>query len=253
MKEFAFVIALVVVGQASALAQQPPVVVAYDVPKVFVLHEPVVLDFRIDNNADFAINADLGFDRTSAFSGVITKPDGTAVRIERAPREGIGRIGRLSLRPHSVFTQHLILNKWSQFDQIGQYIVDIKLTTPIMSERGVVMPPRSSIFHVDVTPNDSLALDRVCQRLAQIAVEGQDAAEFHEAAKLLAYVDDPIGIQYMQDVLRRTERVDPLIFGGLRRINTPAARAALAEAAGTGGPERASQARAILNSLQQRR
>jgi hypothetical protein len=73
-----------------------------------------------------------------------------------------------------------------------------------------------------------------------------------DAARMLAQINDPIGVRYMRQVLTQTERVDPIILMGLFRIDSDAARAVLAEAAQSSS-ERRAQAKGFLLQLLSRR
>ena len=238
----------------AATTQDPLVSVAFDPPRL-VLHEPVLVDFRVENNLTEAIHVDLGWNRTDAFALSIQQPDGTIVQAPppRPPMGGLGLRGEMTVKDGSSFSQKLLLNKWSTFEQVGLYQVEIRMSAKIVTSRGaIVRRPTNSVVQVEIGERDDNTLDEICRRLADTAWSTPNAAEFLDAALLLSYVNDPIGVRYMRYVLAATERVDSLILEGLRRINSEEARAVLAEAAQTGNGERAAIASDILRQLNPR-
>jgi hypothetical protein len=236
-----------------AAGQPPLVTVSYRGPARVVLHEPVLVELKIENFTNGAIHYDLGFNRTSSFFMTITHPDGTIVRASPPAVDGPMRIGRVSVAGHASYSQELLLNDWARFDEAGVYHVRITSTTTITTEQGDTVDTRTGgavQFQIAV---DEGALDERCRQLADIATTDQNAWRAQNAARLLTYVDDPVGIRYMRRVLDVTELLDPIILHGLARINSAEARAALAETALGGSPERMSSASQVLRWAEARR
>jgi hypothetical protein len=229
------------------------VTVSYRGPTQLALHEPVLIEFNVQNFMNEAIRFDLGLNRTSSFFMTITRPDGTIVQASPPAVDGPIRIGRVSVARGASYSQELPLNDWSRFDQVGAYQVHFTSTTKITTEHGVaVATPTSGVVQFQIAI-DAAALEERCRQLADTATNEPNAGQYLNAARLLAYVDDSVGIRYMRQVLAVTERVDPILLMGLANINSAEARAALAETALGGSPERVTQAGQILRWAEARR
>jgi hypothetical protein len=218
----------------AATTQDSQLTVVYDPPTASVLHEPVVVGFRVDNNLPEAIHFNLGWNRTSAFALSIRQPDGTIVQAPPPKSDGPGWRGELTVKGGASYSQQLLLNTWSSFEQVGFYQVAIRMTVAIVTSRGtIVRPATTDIIQLHITERNEDALDQICRRLADTAWSSLNAGESYDAALRLSYVHDPVGVRYMRYVLAATDLVDPLIFDGLRRINSEEARAVLTEVAQT--------------------
>jgi hypothetical protein len=238
-------------GGHAASAQSSHVTVMYQPPAALLLHEPVVVGFRVNNNLPEAVSFNLGWNRTSAFALSIKHPDGTIVQAPAPKADGPGWRGEVTVEEGASYSQQLLLNQWSSFEQVGPYQVEIRMAASIVTSRGTIVR-RATTDHIQlqISGRNEGALDQLCRRLADTAWSSPNAGEGYEAALRLSYVNDPVGVRYMRYVLAATDRVDPVLFDGLRRINSAEARAVLAEAAQTGTGERARTASNILRLLQ---
>src|SRR3981081_2289768 len=81
----------------AAAGQTPLVTVSYRGPTQLALHEPVLIEFNVQNFMNEAIRFDLGLNRTSSFFLTMTRPDGTIVRASPPAVDGPIRIGRVSI------------------------------------------------------------------------------------------------------------------------------------------------------------
>jgi hypothetical protein len=144
--------------------------------------------------------------------------------------DGLNRIGRISIRSGDRYEQKLVLNEWSSFDQPGPYEVTIHLRTRIVTESGAsVDATTTGVVTFRIDPRNDQRLQQSCQRLADVTVSASDTNEQLAAASALSYVNDPIGVWWMQWVLRNTDSVDPILIRGLTRIGDTAAQMVLAE------------------------
>lgn len=240
----------------AAAAAQSPVTLRYDPPPALVLHQPVVVEFRVDNSMAETIYFDLGLDKTEAFSITIRQPDGTTLqpRLPAPTGDGPHAIGRVSLTRGASYSQRLLLNLWSSFEQVGVYHVQIAMSAPIATGRGEILHTDTShVMPIEIGAQNEDALDQICSQLAQTAMSVLNVPQFYDAARLLTYVNDPVGFRYMRLVLAATERVDDIILPRLYHINSAEARGVLMEAAETGSEERARRAGDLLRSLERRR
>ena len=95
---------------ASANAQWM-VAVSFKGPATLVLHEPVIVEFSIENGLTEPIGLDFGLDRQENFVVAIRQPDGTLVQVPPLPiHDGLNRIGRVSIKAGDHYAQKLVLN-----------------------------------------------------------------------------------------------------------------------------------------------
>lgn len=187
------------------------------------LHEPVWVEFSINNTLPESINLDLGFNRTRNFIFTITAPDGTAKGPLQLFRGGIGLPGELSLPAGGVHTENLLLDELYPFSELGNYLVRVKFTGPIRTEFGQeVQADREGEMEADIEPRDPTKLARVCRSLAEGA-ESPSAEVALQMGKTLSYISDPVAVPFLGEVLRKSDFARDLAVQGLARIRTPQA------------------------------
>jgi uncharacterized glyoxalase superfamily protein PhnB len=242
---------LLCLALSSSEKAQSLVAITYKGPANLTLHEPIIVQFSIENGSPESVRLDLGLDRKENFIVEIGQPDGVRVQARQLPMHaGLNRRGKVSVAPGDRYQQKLVLNNLSSFDQTGTYQVTIRLRTPVLDENGrAVATPTTGAFTLLIAPRNEERLQRTCERLAQITVSAFEAEESLNSADALSQVKDPVGVWWMQWVLWRTDKVDSILTRGLSRIGDAAARAVLAEVAAFGDSERSEAARIALMRL----
>jgi len=230
-----------------------PVDVQYVNARSLTLHEPVVVAFAIRNLSDDAIGIDLGWNRTSAFTLNVTRPDGSVLKAVPPRASGMVRSGRLSIPlGGSVDDGELFLNEWTDFNQVGTYRIEIALETRLI-EHGTARDVRlTRNLELEIRNRDASTLQETCRELADSAMYALRPVEFMRGARLLSLIDDPIAVDTMRSILSVTDRVDPIILDGLIRMNTDEARAVLTEVSMGTNLLRAMQARSFLDRTRRR-
>ena len=87
-----------------------------------------------------------------------------------------------------------------------------------------------------VEPRDPERLQEVCDRLAKAAAGYSDLAVLREAADALSFVQDPVAVPYLTQVLAYHNLVSGIAVKGLVRIGSPEALQALKSNLPTAGP-----------------
>jgi hypothetical protein len=208
------------------------VALSFDFPEQrLTLHEPVILTFKVTNNAPGAIKLFLGEDRKAGFSFTLMKPDGTTVKLPPYRPEGLSVSGDLSVQPGESYFQNLLLNEWYDFASLGTYELDARLVQPILADSGVSYGGNAGLSaRIEITPRDELTLSKTCDNLAS-AVEGATSAsqEAVESALALSYIRDPIAVPYLRRVLKGQRMVENFAIKGLEAIANESAVQALIE------------------------
>jgi hypothetical protein len=247
----ALVIALASVagGFAASAVETSGVVVSYDAPSAIVLHEPVIVEVRLSNESSDSVHFDLGFNRQAGFTLTVKSPDG-AVRSPRIVKSGLGRSGRLVLRPKEKISHQLLLNDWLPFDQVGAYEISIALSEPIRTQNGtLVETPTATEFRLNVGPHDRSELEAICRRLTDTIIGSRLAEERMNSARALSWIADPVVLPFIEEIMSVTDNVDYLLVEGLARMKHVEARRLLTEMAQSYEDERAALGRDALGGL----
>lgn len=183
------------------------------------LNEPVFVDFSVHNNFLESIRLDLGNNRKGNFEFTITEPDGSIVSGHRPKEEDFGRLGEVSLEPNQKYSQRLLVNEWYQFIEPGNYIIEIKLTKPVITmSRALVEPKSSGSLILHILPRVQKRLNQVCQNFLHTAIESPDIEGAVEAALALSYVNDPIAVPYLARGIEERKLIWQYAIPGLARI-----------------------------------
>jgi hypothetical protein len=210
-----------VLGACKLGAQSEGVSVSYSLESsATTMHEPIIVRFEVYNGSKEPMTVDLGDDRTEAFAIQVKWPDGTAQKRPPAPlREGIRRMGNLSLAPGEHLRHELLLNEWASFNAAGKYELDVRLLTPIETVGGkFVSEPYHASFRV--LPRDEARLKATCERLVRQIESTDNVSEARDAAAALAYVDDPIVVPYLARALRSGKYVEDRIIAALAKVGS---------------------------------
>lgn len=184
------------------------------------LNEPIHFDLEIRNDSEEAIEIDLGHDRKSALSFTVETPGGRAIRLPPLSSEGLGRIGRVRLAPHSQYKQTYLLNEWYAFPAEGNYSIQPGIGAPVLSESGAVVQPDVSPMRMSlaVMPRDEQKLSAICAALLKNMRETTDREEIAGASLTMSYIQDPIAVPYIERGLNERKLMWQYAIPGLARI-----------------------------------
>ncbi|HEX7314400.1 MAG TPA: HEAT repeat domain-containing protein [Pyrinomonadaceae bacterium] len=230
------------------------VVVAYSPPtRQLTLREPVFVDFTVRNGLDQPVRLDLGQDRKESFRFVVIKPDGARATLPPWRREGVSRIGELSVAPREEFTERLLLNEWFDFPAPGRYEVEVSLATPLRGEGGkALVAPTLGRFVLDIGPRDADELKRVSAALLRRVVQAKSYEDAAAAATDLSHVADPVAVPDLEKTLTSGRMVEPIAIAGLARVGNEEAARVLISTLHSPDAEVAQLARAALAVIEQK-
>jgi hypothetical protein len=217
------------------------------------LHEPVILNFAIENDTSVTLLVNLGANRKEVFAFTIRKPDGSNVELPPKRAEGSSMIGRVSLQPAQDFKQKLLLNEWFDFAKPGQYEIAVRLVKPEVTPRGFNIYDISDTpefrITLDVQPRDPARLKELCVQLKDQIIKAVTVDEATEPAEALSYVNDPIAVPYLAEVLKSDRLLEAYAISGLERIGTDEAIKALEVASRSRNRDVALMAKRALERL----
>jgi hypothetical protein len=195
------------------------------------LREPVQVQFSVRNDLDVPITFDLGWQQEERLIIDISRPAGPRLQGLKVSPSGAGRLGTIALRPHTMYSNNLILNEWYDFDRPGRYVVSIWVFTQVHDADGTLIPASlDASVKITVQPRNEVRLRQKCEELARIATSprnsGASLREASQAAKLLGFVNDSACTGAMAEVLP-VEYVGHFVVPGLKRLATAEAVGAL--------------------------
>lgn len=185
---------------------------------VVSLHEPAILLFKVHNGLNREITLDLGFDKRQHFSFSIATPERRVIRSQPLYPEGFHASGNVVVSAGGNYDQALVLNQWFRFDSVGQYLLTARVDPDFEIEgvTGLRISPEQ--LHLEVKPRDPQRLAEICESLSDQVKMAPNAQEAQEPALVLSYVEDPICVQYLSQILAARKLVEGRAIAGLERI-----------------------------------
>jgi hypothetical protein len=187
------------------------------------LHEPVLVNFVVNNTQPGTIGLDLGADRKESFRVTITLPDGTQTKPQKLMINGLARIGKIKILPGDVYKQKLLINEWVDFPQPGLYTIGVEMIAPISTENGkVILNFVRNDFNILILPRSTQALENVCNNLLNQLLIAKSSDQAIEMATILSFIKDPVAIPYLDRMLKSGKKIAEIMaINGLERIRNP--------------------------------
>lgn len=198
-------------GPVSTTSARPPeqsakVIVSFSLAQAHLsLHEPVFLNFTIENRTSDPVVVDLGANRKEAFLFTIVKPDGSKAELPLKTPEGSALVGKAWLHPGQKYSQSILLNEWSEFESLGQHEISVRLVEPHKRLVPLAKPDVYDIYDtpefrttLDIGPRDETRLNKICADLEIQAINADLTHEVSDAAKALSLINDPVAIPYLE-------------------------------------------------------
>lgn len=198
------------------------------------LHEPVVLNFTVENNLPQPVKFDLGQNRKGGFTFTVTQPDGKRVELPQYSMMGLSRPGAVRLDAAQTYQQSLLLNEWYGFPTAGDYEIQVRLSKPIQTQDGRVISTQTEFsLPLKVGPENRGRLERVCTELAAQVAAADSYDKAAEATRALGHVNDPVAVPYLEKALASGQLVEQIAVAGLERNGSNEAVEALLSALNT--------------------
>jgi hypothetical protein len=192
---------------------------------IVTLHEPVVLLFEVHNGLKQPITVTVGSLTRQFYDLTLTTPSGKV--FHKDPFSGQVDIvtigdGKVIVAPGADYEESLVMNQWFSFESQGAYSLTSKLASNIETTDGDFQA-ESQTAQVLITPRDPVRLTKICADLAKQVetASSVEAAQFPALA--LSYVEDPIAVPYLAQVMRAHALAYDRAIAGLERIGTDAA------------------------------
>ncbi|HVS87244.1 MAG TPA: hypothetical protein VHF01_03360 [Candidatus Acidoferrum sp.] len=219
------------------------------------LHEPVVVLFEVHNAFSQPLTLTLGAQNKQFFQFSLTTPDGQV--LQSTPSSMVNVVvfdgfGKAVVAPGEDYQQPLLMNQWFPFRTAGTYFLTSRLTTEIEISGDGNLPPKSQTIRLTVSARDPERLTKVCADLARQVEEAPNAEAAQEPALKLSYVEDPISVRYLAQVLFSHKLTDHIAIPGLERIGNDDAIKALLSALDDKFGDTADLARQALARMEDR-
>ncbi|MGH9432522.1 MAG: hypothetical protein ACRD3T_13355 [Terriglobia bacterium] len=213
------------VGARTLPASEPGVQVSFSIPQSTVtLNEPAYLLFVVRNGTGRETTVYLGKNNTAGFRFTITDSTGKITHAPQAGAAGAGAWGKVLVDAGRSYAQDLLVNEWYHFDKPGNYKIEVELIEHALREPEKVLRTWvSGKMELTVLPRNPQRLDAVCRKLILTALSVSNYPAASEAALALSYVQDPVALPYLGQLLAGGNSLSPTAIRGLVRIGTPQA------------------------------
>lgn len=203
--------------------EQPPAQVSISfslAQPVVTLHEPILVQYSIRNELSQTIRIDFRVSVERAFRFRIVDPSLKSWDISPPLSSGIAPSTTSQLSPGQSRPGELLLNKWFRFDQPGSYDIEPALAIAVTTTSGKVIPQTgTATLNLVVRPRDEEQLRQRCQSLTREAME-KNSARSLRAGEILSYIDDPVAVPYLAELVRNSWHASHLGVEGLARIRS---------------------------------
>ncbi len=214
------------------------------------LHEPLMIDFVVNNTSAETLEFDLGPDRKENFRLTLTRPDRTT-RANQLQIDGVARGGKIMILPGQSYRQKLLVNEWFDISQQGTYTVSVEMITPIRSKKGqVITNGANGRFTIQVLSRDPDKLGEVCDALFNQMMTSDTYEQVSESAVALSFIKDPVAVPYLERMLKTDKMVELIAIQGLARINDREAVEVLINALKLQKPEITTSAQYALSQIE---
>ncbi len=182
------------------------------------LGEPVLAELTITNEGAGAVELDLG--RNQKEKLVITVNDKRTSSPGLPPGGGISFPGGVELAGGESYSQILLLNEWTSFEEEGSYRLRLSLEVP--HQTVVSGGALAAEAVISVVPRDPVRLAATCESLASQAAK-PDAAVSSHGGRALSYVSDPACLPALARAVRESPHGKEGAITALARLSTPGA------------------------------
>lgn len=181
-----------------------------------VLHQPVILNFTINNNSGNALQADLGQDFKENFLFMLKRPNGKTEQLPQLTHDGFSVMGIVRIEPRHRYMQRVLLNEWTGFAETGEYVVEGRLKKPLEWRGSALQSPSEFRITFTIEPEDSTYLRTVAGQIYDRLKRSESYAEIAEAGLELTYFDSADVTPYLKNAVLLKKGIDSLIVQYLR-------------------------------------
>ena len=174
--------------------------------------QPIVMRLMLENKSFESAVVDLGYDREGALEFKLKRGEGDWIELPRRQiREGLARVGKLTIAPQESYSQQIILDDWYKFTEPGKYVVSLKIPkTPVCAALEIPF---------EVLPLDAEWLSDVCSKLLDTIQQNKnDYAMAADAANVLAKVDNRLVVPFLTKALEANRMMTSILIPALERI-----------------------------------
>lgn len=154
------VLCLFVLSPSLARTEAAGNLVSYRLEKAkLAQEEPVLADVSIHNLSSRPIDIDLGGNGNENIKISILRPNGQKMeRISQERTNGITFFGKVHLEPNQSYSETLVLNERFEFNEIGNYSIEIGPKT---------LPASTDVLNLEVGAREPAELGTSCSALLQ--------------------------------------------------------------------------------------
>ena len=180
------------------------------------LHEPLYATFVVTNDLDEEVRGPV---RNDNFEFLITRPDGAVDRAS-GRRYGVSFTGGIQpdgnhdivvrlapFKPRETFRVKVLLNEFYSFPLPGRYRIEMRTPADFTTVSGrPIRPTEPGAIRIEVRERNDNRLRAICADLARQITSGPSETA-NEAALALRFIEDPIAVPFLREVLQSTTAV----------------------------------------------
>ena len=183
--------------------------------------EPVLVKAVLENSLSERVTFDFAHNREDypGFEATLVRPDGRIEQTTKLKKLEAASVRTISIEPLGSAQMDLLVTKWFDFDIPGDYVLEVRVTTPPTRANGVPVPcDGSGHLVIPVGQRDPVRLQQVCAALERRISEPSAGASPLDNVWALTHVRDPVAIFYIDRLLWQDERLSPDLIAGLEGI-----------------------------------
>ena len=185
----------------------------------FVVNEPLLVEFTIKNILKYEVELDLGHNRESNFVVVVHDlKNNKSYGPTSLDSSGFGRIGKMKLAKGEDYSTVLVLNKWFNGFEVGEYRIEIRLKNNSSLEKKLNGKLFSGDFTVNIGKRNPEKLTALCEKYLNSASQSQDVSVVGFSSLALSYVNDPLAVPFLIKLFENNKVARQNVLAGLSRI-----------------------------------
>lgn len=182
-----------------------------------VADQPAIFHLIIYNRSVVPVKVDLGQNLKGNFSFSLHYPDGQMKTLPRVAAPEFSVDGLILIESGGSYSQKILLNEWTQLDQIGKYRIEGSIIKPLVgSDDRTVLDGLRFETGFTVQSRDEQKLENAAEKLLTQLINSVSYSDAAISARALTYFKNGIATEQLKKALLARKMIEPLIIDSLR-------------------------------------